>query len=104
MSVTVTVDGKRARVETDNISLTGLLCRTRDHFRKGLSCTIGIRLNEYTRIRIAGKILRSTPLETAIAFCSMDEKSFSHLKRLVQYNMGDADLISLELTTPAFKK
>jgi len=103
MTVTVTSEGKRARVESDNVSLTGLLCKTRDHFRKGIPCTVSIRLNENTRIRIAGKIQRTTPLETAIAFLAMDEKSFFHLKKLVQYNTGDADLVNLELTTPVFK-
>lgn len=32
----------------------------------------------------------------------MDDESFIHLKRLVQYNVGDADCIDLELQKKAF--
>jgi hypothetical protein len=32
----------------------------------------------------------------------MDEESFGHLKKLVEYNAGDADLIEKDLRKKAF--
>ena len=48
------------------------------------------------------KILRVGEQETAISFTAMDEESYAHLKRLVQYNTGDADLIEKEPGKQAF--
>jgi hypothetical protein len=33
---------------------------------------------------------------------SMDDESFVHLKKLIQYNMGDAERVDAELRLPAF--
>ncbi|MFB3925118.1 MAG: PilZ domain-containing protein [Syntrophales bacterium] len=93
----------RARVETFNISLSGMLCEPGDAFKKGEPCRITIRLNPRIRIAIEGKVLRCGRKDTAIAFSSMDEKSFFHLKKILQYNAGDADGINAELVNPAFK-
>ena len=51
----------------------------------------------------AGKILRVGPDETAISFTSMDEESFFHLKRIMEFNASDADKIDREMIVPAFK-
>jgi hypothetical protein len=40
--------------------------------------------------------------ESAISFLSMTDESFIHLRRLVQYNAGDADRIDKELHKKSF--
>jgi hypothetical protein len=42
--------------------------------------------------------------EAIVAFLSMDEDTFSHLKRIIEYNALDADKIVQELKNPAFTK
>jgi hypothetical protein len=59
-------------------------------------------LNKESQISIASKILRGEQKETAISFISMDDESFVHLKRMLQYNIGDAERIDEELRNPAF--
>lgn len=91
------------RVEMINLSLTGVLCVTVPHFQKNASCEVRINLNEAAKIDLAGKILRVGEDETAISFTSMDEESFFHLKRIMEFNANDADAIDREIVVPAFK-
>jgi len=91
------------RAEMINLSLTGVLCVTAPHFQKNASCEVRITLNEETKIDLAGTILRVGADETAISFTSMDEESFFHLKRIMEFNADDADKIDREMTVPAFK-
>ena len=85
-----------------NISLTGILCDSSPLFRKDAACTVVISLSDELKIQIASKILRVGEQETAISFTAMDEDSFAHLKKLVEYNAGDADLIEKDLKEKAF--
>jgi hypothetical protein len=66
------------------------------------SCTVIISLGGDLQISIAAKIVRVGKKETAIKFISLDDESFIHLKKLVQYNMGDAERVDAELRRPAF--
>ena len=90
------------QVQIINISLTGILCTTDRRFQKDAICTVVISLREDLRITIDAKILRVGAGETAISFSAMDEESFSHLKKMVQYNTGDADRIDKEFRQKAF--
>jgi len=100
--VSVLLGEKWVEVNTENISLTGILCTADDRFRTGDVCRVRIRLNQDVVIDLDGKILRSDREQTAISFVSMDEESFFHLKKLLQYNLDNADRIDDELTEPAF--
>ncbi|MBN2516604.1 MAG: PilZ domain-containing protein [Deltaproteobacteria bacterium] len=100
--VSISIGGKKVSVQTLNISLTGILCTADDRFQKDGECLVIINLDTDIHITLQGKILRTEAQETAIAFSTMDEESFAHLKRLVQYNAVDADTIDEELRTPAF--
>ncbi len=91
------------RTEMVNLSLTGVLCVTAPSFQKNAPCTVRIKLNDETGIELSGKILRVGPDETAISFTSMDEESFFHLKRIMEFNASDADKIDREMIVPAFK-
>lgn len=98
----ISIGAEEISVQVLNISLTGILCTGNDRFQKDESCLVTIILNSEIQIRLQGKILRTEQQETAIAFSSMDEINFAHLKKLVQYNAIDADTIDGELSTPAF--
>lgn len=100
--ISISIGAEKISVQTLNISLTGILCTADDRFQKDGACLVIIILDSEIHITLQGKILRTDTQETAIAFASMDEESFAHLKRLVQYNAVDADTIDGELRTPAF--
>jgi hypothetical protein len=87
-----------------NLSMTGVLCTSQPFFRKDLSCKVILSLTDDTQIVIDSKILRVGPQETAVSFVSMDEDSFILLKKVVQYNTENPDLIDREFQTDAFEK
>ncbi len=100
--VGIMLRGEPIQAQIINISLTGILCTTDCHFQKDDACTVVISLRDDLQITIDAKILRVGKEETAISFIAMDEESFSHLKKLVQYNTGDADRIEKEFRQKAF--
>ncbi|HPK53268.1 MAG TPA: PilZ domain-containing protein [Smithellaceae bacterium] len=100
--VSILSQGKKIKVKTSNISLTGISCTGHPQFRAKEPCEIIMALNEDTCLHISGKILRVDEKETTIVFLFMSEDTFFHLKRLLQYNAVDADVIEKELQNPAF--
>lgn len=100
--VTVSLGAEVVQARIINISLTGILCDTNPLFRKDAAGKVVISLSEDLKISIDSRILRVGKQETAISFTSMDEESFAHLKKLVEYNSGDADLIEKDLREKAF--
>ena len=104
IDVSVLLHGEVIQLQTQslNVSLTGILCTSNPRFQKDDLCTVIITLNKEFQISIASKFLRVEQKETAISFISMDDESFVHLKRMLQYNIGDAERIDEELRHPAF--
>jgi hypothetical protein len=100
--INIVFQQKKIKVKTFNISLTGISCTSDSLFRANEPCEVNINLNPETNLVIAGKILRVDEKEAIIAFVSMDEDTFYHLKRLVQYNADDPDEIEKEIKNPAF--
>jgi len=100
--VTILFQNSKIKVQTFNISLTGISCTSDPLFRPNELCKIILTLNEDTSLGIEGKILRIDGKEAIIAFISMDEDTFFHLKKIMEYNAADADEIAEELKTPAF--
>ncbi|MHB8770561.1 MAG: PilZ domain-containing protein [Syntrophales bacterium] len=96
--------GERIPVRIINISLTGILCTTDRRLLTGDDCGVVIALGEDLHITVEGKVLRVGTEETAIAFSAMDEESFAHLNKVVQYNTGDADRIEREFRQKAFNR
>jgi hypothetical protein len=94
--------GKKIKVQTNNISMTGVNFISPQTFTAGEICTIDLRLNKKVHLSIEAKILRSKDKETIASFLGMDEETFYHLKRLLQYNAADSDQIEEELGKPAF--
>ncbi len=100
--VTVRVQDEPVKVETENISLNGMLCRPDVRMKKGDNGEVRIVLSPEVVITAAGRIIRSDPEGIAVAFADIDDESFFHLKKLVQYNTEDADIIDRELRKAGF--
>lgn len=99
----VWLGAKEIRTETQNISLTGILCTPDPRILQGENCRVVITLNRDVKITLEGRILRAGPEEAVISFLSMETESFFHLKKVLQFNAENADMIEEELATPAFK-
>lgn len=95
--------GEEIPVQTNNISLAGLSFNTYRSFDPGSECLVRLRLDKEVELNIKARILRSNVRETTASFLEMDETSFYHLKRILQYNAADSNRIEKELTKPAFK-
>lgn len=102
--ITIIFQNSKIKVQTFNLSLTGISCTGDSRFRANELCEVILTLNEDTRLVIEGKILRVGEKEAIIAFLSMDEDTFFHLKRIMEYNAADADEIDQELKNPAFSQ
>lgn len=103
----VAIDNQEVRVQSRNLSLKGMLCNTDEIFQEGQVCRVILNLaqeNEPEPVRaiILGRIIRTTPEETAIDFNLMDAESFFHLKRIVEYHSQEPERIARELLTAAF--
>jgi hypothetical protein len=98
LSVTVTVGNEQVPVQTWDLSLRGMRCSTDRRFKPESPCSVTCLLGAETEFFIEGSIVRCTDTEAAVFFDSMDEEAFYHLKRLVQYNMEDPDLLNTELS------
>ena len=102
LTVHVRVKDEDVAVTSKNLSLKGLLCTPDPRLPQGELCQVILQLVPTLRVVIQGRIIRTNTQETAIDFLAMDEQSFAHLKKIIEYNTGDADRISEELLRPAF--
>jgi len=102
IDATVMVGQEPLSLETENISLNGMLCRPDGRIKAGESADIRIELSPEAIIAARVNILRSDDKGIALAFTSVDESGFFHLKKLVQYNVDDADLVDRELAKVGF--
>lgn len=88
------------QTEVLDLSLRGALLRKPADFsgKRGQSFRIEIRLAATTVISMAVELARS--FEDSIGFKTgrMDFDSFSHLKRLIELNLGDSDSLKRELS------
>ena len=100
--VAVQVQGEPVAVETENISLNGMLCRPEGRLKAGDDGEVRITLSPEAVIAARGRIVRSDAQGLAVAFSGLSEESFFHLKKLVQYNAGDADVVERELGKAGF--
>jgi hypothetical protein len=100
--VRIIVDGQDYHAQTENLSLKGILLTTEQLLTPEQLCQVVLTLSSEIVITIAGKIIRSDSEATAIDFISMDENSFFHLRRIVEYNAADVDQVDAELSRDAF--
>ncbi len=87
-------------VQTKNISLNGMSCRLCPDLIENTNCRVVFTLSEKIKIDIDGRVVRKNSAEAGIFFDKMSEESFYHLKRLVQYNTENPDVIEEELLKP----
>jgi len=102
IDVDVLLKGEVIELKSFNISLVGILCTSNPVFQMDEPCKVIITLSEDSQISIDAKIVRVGEKEVAIKFISMDDESFVHLKKLIQYNLGNAEHVDAELRHPAF--
>jgi len=95
--VFVKVKRKKIPVKTLNLSMRGMRCSSDPLFAEGTSCAVVFVLSSKIKFQIDATILRTSARQTGIHFESMDEDSFFHLKRLVQFNAKNPDTIDREL-------
>jgi len=103
IEVAVEVGGKRVKTTTKNVSLTGILLSGNFSFPVNSICRLIFNLSPMVQFAIKGKIVRCNGESSAITFLEMDEEAFGHIKRLVAYNVGNADVIEKELPGPGFE-
>jgi len=102
MDTTVTMGGETLSLQTENISLNGMLCKPDRRVKAGEAADIRIVLSPEAIITVRANILRSDDEGIALAFTGVDESGFPHLRKLVQYNVGDADRVDRELAKAGF--
>ncbi|MFZ2447400.1 MAG: PilZ domain-containing protein [Syntrophobacteraceae bacterium] len=82
---------------TDNLSMKGMFLTAERRLPADELMDIKIRLSgSELSIDLKGKTVRQTDAGMAIEFIAMDLDSFTHLKKLVAYNSGNADHVEDE--------
>ena len=95
------VRAARATCEVLDVSLKGALVEVPVAFRAraGQPCTLDIRLDAGdARIRMEGEIVHREGTQVGIRCTEIDLESISHLRRLVELNLGDDELLHRELS------
>lgn len=94
---TVQVGEEEITLETENISLGGMLCAPCPRIGVGEIVEIRLVLGSEVVIEAKASVVRSDEKGIALGFLNIDEDGFYHLKQLVQYNADDADRIEREI-------
>ena len=89
--------GETYTLPMEDVSLKGVRCAHEPGLVVGMDCVVELALSEEARIEVEGVVVRSDADGTAVDFGAMDEDSFAHLRRLVQFNASDPDAIDREL-------
>jgi hypothetical protein len=100
--LSVRIQDKKVSVKTLNLSLSGVYFKGSQVFQAGDACVIDLHLSREAHLSIEGKVLRSDDQGTVVTFQSMDEDTFYHLKRILQFNTADSDQIEKELAESVF--
>ncbi len=91
---------ERATCEVLDVSLKGALVEIPTTFRAGVGqpCTLTIRLDAgEARIQMEGEIVHRQGTQLGIRCKEIDLDSIAHLRRLVELNVGDDELLHREL-------
>src|SRR5512137_1868711 len=91
----VTADTTVFRGEVDNLSLHGIFIKTDQQLPLGSAAEITIGLAEVEPeivIHVTGTVARHTPDGIAFEFGKIDVDSFTHLRSIISYREGDADI------------
>jgi len=91
----------RAACEVIDVSLKGALVEVpvSFHTHAGEKCTLAIRLDAgEAAIRMEGEIAHREGTLVGVQCLEIDLESISHLRRLVELNLGDDELLHRELS------
>ncbi|MFO7911949.1 MAG: PilZ domain-containing protein [Desulfotignum sp.] len=91
IQVTVGLDDAQVDLEgsSKDLSLRGIFVNTDERFTPGTRCVVKICLTgtlEKIELVMEATVVRHTPKGIGIVFDSMDVETYSHLKKIVQYN------------------
>jgi hypothetical protein len=92
--------GVRATCEVLDVSLKGALVEAPAGVRAGIGapCSLSIRLDAGdATIRMVGEIAHREGAQLGVRCREIDLDSIAHLRRLVELNLGDEDLLHREL-------
>ena len=83
-----------------DISLKGVLLTKLGHYHLPPTATFlaKIVLSDQTSIAMSAQVVHQTTDQVHIACVSIDIDSISHLRRLIELNLGDADAAERELS------
>lgn len=93
--------GERATGELLDISLKGALVEVPARFggKKGQPCALTVRLDAGEAVvRMEGEIVHREGPALGIRCTGIDLESIAHLRRIVELNLGDEDLLHRELS------
>ncbi len=96
----VDAGAEHASCEVLDVSLKGALVESPVGFHAGVGqpCTLTIRLDAgAAAIRMAGEIVHREGTQLGIRCKEIDLDSIAHLRRLVELNVGDDELLHREL-------
>ncbi len=84
------------RGEVDNLSLHGIFIRTDQRLPLGATAEITIGLADVEPeivIHVSATVARHTPEGIGFEFGKIDVDSFTHLRSIISYRKGDADIV-----------
>jgi hypothetical protein len=93
--------GERVTCEVTDVSLKGALVEVpvSFHTHPGEKCTLAIRLDAgEATIRMEGEIAHREGTLAGVRCLEIDLDSIAHLRRLVELNLGDEELLQRELS------
>lgn len=97
---TFTVGSETCLAEVVDVSLQGalLVVPPRLAARAGTRCTLVIRLDgEEAVIQLEGEVVHRAGTRIGMRCTSVDLESVAHLRRMVELNLGDEELLDREL-------
>jgi Tfp pilus assembly protein PilZ len=83
----------------ENLSIRGMFLSSDGKLAIGDEVEIAIALNDQpeNKLLIDGKVVRVTEHGLALSFDRIDSDSYSHLKRIIEFNTDDADRVDEEI-------
>ncbi len=97
--VRLDVDGAEYATELVDVSLKGLLVVTPEgsNLSSGNDCAVTLLLAEELAIRMDCVVMHVTGARAGLRIDRIDMESLAHLRRLLELNLGDPDLLDREL-------
>jgi hypothetical protein len=92
------VGSARIPCEMLDISLKGVLVKAAVEAAVGTACTVCIPLSEEAVIRMVGQVRHHEGALVGVRCDEIDLESMTHLRRLIELNLGDEAQVNRELT------